>query len=66
MPKTAQQRAVGSRVKAKPDPSMPPSLRNYVGYLGRIVGVVDDDAGLRYAVAFGDGRIVYFTDEQLA
>jgi len=66
MAEIAEQRAVGSRAKAVPDPSMPPSLRRYVGRLGRIVGVIDDEAVIRYAVEFGDGRIVYFTDEQLA
>ena len=66
MSEIAEQRAGGSRGQARPAPSMPPSLRKYVGYLGRIVGVVDDEAGVRYAVAFGDGQIVYFTEEQLA
>ena len=66
MNQTATQRAVGSRVKAKPSLSLPRNLLMYVGYLGRIVGVLDDENGLRYAVAFGNGKIEYFTDEQLA
>ncbi len=63
MNQTATQRAVGSRVKVIPSLRLPRNLLMYVGYLGRIVGVTDDG---RYAVAFGNGQIVYLTDEQLA
>lgn len=57
---------MGSRVKVKPDPLLPPELRKCVGYLGRVDHVVRLSAGLRYGIAFGDGQIVYCTEEQLA
>ncbi len=66
MTQIAEQRATGSSVKPLWGDSLAPGLRQYRGMEGRIVGVVDDEAGLRYAVQFKDGQIVYFTDEQLA
>ncbi len=66
MNQLATQRAVGSRVKVRPTLGLPKRLLIYVGYLGYIVHVIDHNRGVRYALVFGDGWIVYCTDEQLA
>ncbi len=66
MSEIAEQRAVGSQVKLRPTLCLPRDLLVYVGCLGTIVAVSGYSTYRRYAVAFGDGRTVYVTDEQLA